>query len=574
MIVLVKWISRMKRTKRPRAASGLMRLLYHAAVALSIVASAHAATLLPNGKQQFTDANGAPYASGSVCFYVPGTTTAKQTWQDALETVANTTPCITLDSAGRAIIYGTGQYREQLFDANSNLVWDQLTQDSPTLTPLYYGSTSTGSANAQSISLVGAMQPAAYGTGQFYEFIAGFTNTGATTLAVTTSQTTLSATNVYKQGASGPTALTGGEIVAGNVVTVIYDGTQFQLLNNPTPTTGAIVPSQLPFNEVTTGSTVSSPVSLTGYVASGAITIDLPLTTSVTKAYQLYVFAQGGAITLSPNVADKIQGGSAGVSYTVASGASAMIATDASGNWWLFYTGSASGGTNAALQEQMFTTSGTFTAPATTNYRFYVTGGGGGGAGANTGGGGGGGGAGGTSLYQVLVTAGSSVTVTVGGGGNGGPSTTAGSAGVASSVVVNGVTVTSGGGAGGGLGSAVSAPGTLGIAYGSGGNGGIGGTATPTALSDFPGGAAQSGGGGVCQYSGWNSGGCMQGSGGGGGASYWGGGGPGEGAYDGTHAVATAGAGQACGSGGGGATKGTDSGGAGAGGCVAIQWVQ
>ncbi len=86
------------------------------------------ATLLPNGEQQFCDANGKPYAGGKVYFYIPNTTTFKNTWQDAGQTTLNTNPVV-LDGAGRAVIYGSGQYRQQLYDVNNNLVWDQLTSD-------------------------------------------------------------------------------------------------------------------------------------------------------------------------------------------------------------------------------------------------------------------------------------------------------------------------------------------------------------------------------------------------------------------------------------------------------------
>jgi hypothetical protein len=87
----------------------------------------NAATLLPNGEQSFVDQNGAPYAGGTVCMYVPGTLTAKLTWQNAGQTTANASPCVTLDSAGRAILYGTGAYRQRLIDVFGNLIWDQFT---------------------------------------------------------------------------------------------------------------------------------------------------------------------------------------------------------------------------------------------------------------------------------------------------------------------------------------------------------------------------------------------------------------------------------------------------------------
>lgn len=87
------------------------------------------ASLLPNGKQQFIDANGNPLAAGSVYFYIPGTTTPKETWQDSGQTIFNTNP-VTLDSSGQAVIYGDGIYRQVVKDAGGNLIWDQ-TSDSP-----------------------------------------------------------------------------------------------------------------------------------------------------------------------------------------------------------------------------------------------------------------------------------------------------------------------------------------------------------------------------------------------------------------------------------------------------------
>lgn len=85
------------------------------------------ATLLPNAEQQFIDENGAPYAGGQVFHYVPNTTTLKDTFQDPAGTILNTNP-IVLDSAGRAIIFGTGAYRQILFDNAMNMIWDRLTE--------------------------------------------------------------------------------------------------------------------------------------------------------------------------------------------------------------------------------------------------------------------------------------------------------------------------------------------------------------------------------------------------------------------------------------------------------------
>lgn len=84
------------------------------------------ATLLPNARQQFLDSNGRPLTGGSVYFYVPLTSTLKNTWQDAGKTILNTNPVV-LDSSGQAIIYGDGQYRQVVYDVHGNLIWDKLT---------------------------------------------------------------------------------------------------------------------------------------------------------------------------------------------------------------------------------------------------------------------------------------------------------------------------------------------------------------------------------------------------------------------------------------------------------------
>lgn len=81
------------------------------------------ASLVPNGKQQFIDINGAPLVGGLVYFYLPNTLTPKNTWQDAAQVTLNANPII-LDSRGQAIIYGTGAYRQIVTDSLGNQVWD------------------------------------------------------------------------------------------------------------------------------------------------------------------------------------------------------------------------------------------------------------------------------------------------------------------------------------------------------------------------------------------------------------------------------------------------------------------
>jgi hypothetical protein len=186
------------------------------------------ATLLPNGEQTFFDANGVPLALGSVAFYIPGTSTPKNTWQDAAQVTLNTNP-VPLDAAGRAIIYGVGGYRTVLKDVLGNTIWDVVTDEPASALDvqnnvLTWGGTSGGGANAQTLTFAGLI-PSVYQAGQRYQFKAGFTNSGACTLNVNG----LGAKNVYKTSGSGPVVLTGAEITTNNIVDVIYDGTQFQI---------------------------------------------------------------------------------------------------------------------------------------------------------------------------------------------------------------------------------------------------------------------------------------------------------------------------------------------------------
>lgn len=189
---------------------------------------AHAATLLPPGEQTFFDANGNPLAGGTVTFYIPNTTTFKNTWKDSGQTILNTNPVI-LDSSGRAIIYGSGTYRQIVKDSLGNIIWDRITADTSSST-ISWGGTSGGSGNSQTINAANFSSA----DGQIISFIAGFTNTGPTTI----NPNGAGPISVVKDTAAGAVPLTGGEIVAGNSVSVIYDSSAgvFHLISYPFPT--------------------------------------------------------------------------------------------------------------------------------------------------------------------------------------------------------------------------------------------------------------------------------------------------------------------------------------------------
>lgn len=79
------------------------------------------------------------------------------------------------------------------------------------------------SSGTNTVTLTLSPAATAYAAGQHFVFKAGGTNTGATTLNVNG----VGAKNVYVNGS----ACVGSEIISGLIYVVVYDGTQFQLVN-------------------------------------------------------------------------------------------------------------------------------------------------------------------------------------------------------------------------------------------------------------------------------------------------------------------------------------------------------
>ncbi len=86
----------------------------------------------------------------------------------------------------------------------------------------YIASDTGGSANTYAIAPSPAI--AAYAAGQQFHFIAANGSTGASTLDVSS----LGNKNIYVQGS----AVSGASITTAGITSVIYDGTQFQLMND------------------------------------------------------------------------------------------------------------------------------------------------------------------------------------------------------------------------------------------------------------------------------------------------------------------------------------------------------
>ena len=232
-------------------AYSMWKLSPHMVLALFLTSHpAFSGTLLPNGMQYFADENGQPLAAACVYFYVPGTTSPKATYQNAAQTVANTNP-VQLDAAGRAIIYGTGTYRQVVKKAGPNpglpcspagvQIWDQLTASTDSSSTIFAGA-SAGTPNAITVNA-----PAFSGAdGQVINYISTNTNTGGATF----NPSGFGAVQIVRDSATGPSALTGGELVATNAVSLIYDATAgtFHILSPVTwpNTSGVPVGSVIP----------------------------------------------------------------------------------------------------------------------------------------------------------------------------------------------------------------------------------------------------------------------------------------------------------------------------------------
>lgn len=84
--------------------------------------------LLPIPEQQFFDNNGDALANGKVYTYDSTGATPKATYSDQAGLNVNPNPVI-LDSAGRALIYGTGTYVLAVFDGSGNEIYAQASAD-------------------------------------------------------------------------------------------------------------------------------------------------------------------------------------------------------------------------------------------------------------------------------------------------------------------------------------------------------------------------------------------------------------------------------------------------------------
>lgn len=424
---------------------------------------------------QFFDDNGDPLSGGKLYTYTAGTTTPLATYTTSAGTVANTNPII-LDAAGRTpneIWMQVGTLYKFIVKTSTDTLIGTYDGLPPINDPYSINALLGGITGTNAIAATATPTITAYAAGATYSFIAANTNSAAATLSIDG----LAAKSITK---NGTVALSAGDIQAGKLTWVQYDGTTFQLLNNI----------------VYGGSVVNATVN--------------NLTTPLAAAD-----GGTGRNTLTAN--SVLLGNGIGAVQLIAPGASGNALVS---NGTTFASTVVSG--KLLRAPQILTTGTTYTTPAAC-LRIIVemVGGGGGGAGSNaTAGSGGGGGAGAYAFKTFDVTAATDYTYAIGAAGAAGTSSGSGGTGGNTTFAVGAVTVTANGGSGGVYSSSVGGAGGAGGTATNGDlntTGGGGGNGASTSAATGPGGVGGGsffGGGGQSVYNGTPGAGAAYGSGG------------------------------------------------------------
>jgi hypothetical protein len=172
-----------------------------------------------------TDNSGQPLGAGKVYTYSAGTSTPVSLFTASDKSTSATNPLI-LDANGKAQVWADGRYKFVVKTSADVTLYtlDNLLYGFDDTTVLY-GGTSIGSANTQVVSVPATVT--SYANGQTISFVAGFTNTGATTLQFNS----LSAISLVK--GPTPSSLQAGDLIAGQLYTATYHGGAFRLADYP-----------------------------------------------------------------------------------------------------------------------------------------------------------------------------------------------------------------------------------------------------------------------------------------------------------------------------------------------------
>lgn len=229
------------------------------------------ASLTPTPKLQFFDSNGDPLSGGKLYTYAAGTTTPLATYTDYTGGTPNANPVV-LDSRGEASVWtGNSSYKFVLKTSADVTVYtvDRISgvmsqsQLQSLIGPYQWLSSVAGT---NTITASSAITITAYTAGQHFNFIPANTNTGAVTVNIDG----VGAINLYKRSSTGLVALVANDLPANCVASVVYDGTQLELLNVRPYSHGADIASASTINlDTATGDCVD----VTGTTTITAITL-------------------------------------------------------------------------------------------------------------------------------------------------------------------------------------------------------------------------------------------------------------------------------------------------------------
>jgi hypothetical protein len=177
---------------------------------------------------QFFDSNGDPLAGGLLYTYNAGTTTPVSTYTTRSGAAFNTNP-IVLNSSGRtpAEIWLEGGVLYKFVLKDSTFVQIGSYDNIPAVNDPTTTNNLITVAGTNALTGLAVPPLEGYTAGAQYSFIAQNTNTGAVTLDIDS----LGVKSVTKFGTA---PLIAGDIVAGALVLIEYDGTRFQLLGATT----------------------------------------------------------------------------------------------------------------------------------------------------------------------------------------------------------------------------------------------------------------------------------------------------------------------------------------------------
>lgn len=174
---------------------------------------------------QFFDANGVPLSGGLLYTYLAGTSTPATTFTSPSGTTNNTNP-IVLNAAGRtpAEIWVNGGVFYKFILKTSTYVQIGSYDNIPAIDDITTTTNLITVAGTNTLTGLATPTLGGYAAGQVFSFIAQNTNTGAVTIDIDT----LGVKNITREGAI---PLVAGDILAGKMQLMEFDGTQFQMLN-------------------------------------------------------------------------------------------------------------------------------------------------------------------------------------------------------------------------------------------------------------------------------------------------------------------------------------------------------